>query len=39
VTTVGGSVAVRSGLWVDGHYAHGQSDGDRGFGIALRAGY
>ena len=39
VGTVGGSVAVRSGLWLDGHYAHGRAERDRGFGIALRAGY
>jgi hypothetical protein len=39
VTTVGASVAVRSGLWLDGHYAHGRTGMDRGFGVALRAGY
>jgi hypothetical protein len=39
VSTVGGSVAIRSGMWLDGHYALGRSDMDRGFGIALRAGY
>ena len=39
VTTVGVSVAVRSGLWLDGHYAHGRTGMDRGFGVALRAGY
>lgn len=39
VTTVGTSIAVRSGLWLDGHYAYGQSAMDRGFGVALRAGY
>ncbi len=39
VTTVGASVAVRSGLWLDGYYAHGRDDMGRGMGVALRAGY
>jgi hypothetical protein len=39
VATIGGSVAVRPGFWLDGHYAYGRLDGDRGFGVALRAGY
>jgi hypothetical protein len=32
------SLAVRPGVWIDGHYTQGGLDGDRGFGIALRAG-
>lgn len=39
VATVGGSVSVRRGFWLDGHYASGRADGDRSFGVALRAGY
>jgi len=39
VATVGASVAVRSGLWLDGHYAHGRTGESRRFGVALRAGY
>jgi hypothetical protein len=38
VGTVGVSVALRPGTWLDGHYTQGDLDGDRGFGIALRAG-
>lgn len=32
------SVLVRRGIWIDGHYTQGDIDGDRGFGVALRAG-
>ncbi|MEZ5317217.1 MAG: conjugal transfer protein TraF [Vicinamibacterales bacterium] len=39
VGTVGGSVMLWSGFWLDGHYARSRLDGDRGFGVALRAGY
>jgi hypothetical protein len=39
VGAVGLSVAVRSGLWLDGHYARGQLDEDLEFGVALRAGF
>jgi hypothetical protein len=39
VTTVGASVVVRRNVWLDSHYAYGKPDADRGFGIALRAGY
>jgi hypothetical protein len=39
VGTLGASVAVRSGLWLDGHFARGRQDEDREFGVALRAGF
>lgn len=39
VATVGASLALRRTFWLDGHYTHGQLDADRGFGIALRAGF
>jgi hypothetical protein len=35
---VGASLAVRRGLWLDWQYSQGHLDGDRGFGVALRAG-
>jgi hypothetical protein len=38
VAAAGLSVAVRPGLWLDGHYAQGHDDEDREFGVALRAG-
>jgi hypothetical protein len=38
VGAAGLSVAVRPGLWLDGHYAQGHDDEDREFGVALRAG-
>jgi hypothetical protein len=38
IGTVGGSVMIRRGFWVDGYYTHGRHDEDRGFGMALRAG-
>jgi hypothetical protein len=36
--SVGMSVALRRGLWLDGHYAQGRLDEVREFGVALRAG-
>lgn len=38
VTSVGTSVAVRRGMWIDAHYAKGRQDEEREFGVALRAG-
>ena len=38
IGALGGSVRVRQGLWLDGYVTRGHSAGDRGFGIALRAG-
>ena len=38
IGTVGGSVMIRRGFWVDGYYTQSRHDEDRGFGIALRAG-
>jgi hypothetical protein len=37
-TAVGASLAFRPGLWLDWQYTQGRLDGDRGFGVALRAG-
>ena len=39
VGALGGSVSVRRGFWLDGYYAQGQRGEDRGFGVALRAGF
>jgi hypothetical protein len=39
VGSVGASVAVRPGAWLDGHYTQGRSLGERGFGLAIRAGW
>ncbi|HWB17173.1 MAG TPA: conjugal transfer protein TraF [Vicinamibacterales bacterium] len=39
IGTVGLSVSVRNGLWIDGHYAQGHRDEDREFGVSLRAGF
>ena len=36
---VGLSVRIRPGAWVDGHYTQGRVEADRGFGVALRAGF
>ena len=36
--SAGMSISIRSGVWLDGHYAHGQRVEDREFGAALRAG-
>lgn len=38
VAAVGGSVALRRGLWLDWHYTTGWIDADRGYGVALRVG-
>jgi hypothetical protein len=38
IGALGGSVRLRLGLWLDGYVTRGHSAGDRGFGIALRAG-
>jgi hypothetical protein len=38
VATVGVSVALRASFWLEGYYAQGRFDGDRSFGIGLRAG-
>jgi hypothetical protein len=38
VGSFGVSLALRPGAWIDGHYTRGDLDGDRGFGIAFRAG-
>ena len=35
---VGASLAIRQGFWLDWQYTQGRLDGDRGFGVALRAG-
>lgn len=39
VGTVGASVALRPGTWLDGHLTQGRGQGERGFGLALRAGW
>jgi hypothetical protein len=39
VAVIGASLALRPQLWLDGHYTHGHLDADRGFGVALRAGF
>jgi hypothetical protein len=38
VGSFGLSLALRPGAWIDSHYTQGELDGDRGFGIAFRAG-
>jgi hypothetical protein len=38
VGTLGGSMGIRQGLWIDGYVAFGRSH-DQGFGIALRGGF
>jgi F plasmid transfer operon, TraF, protein len=38
VGALGASLALRKGLWVDAFVTRGGTDGDRGFGLALRAG-
>jgi len=38
VGSMGLSVAVKPGAWIDGHYTRGGIDGDQGFGIAFRVG-
>ena len=39
VGSVGASLALKPGTWLDGHFTQGRSRGERGFGIALRAGW
>ena len=39
VGSVGASLALGRGMWLDGHYSQGRSGEDRQFGAALRAGY
>ena len=39
ITAFGASVAIRPGMWIDGHASLSQHDGDRGFGVAFRSGY
>ena len=39
IASVGGSVAIRPGFWLDGYYTQGRRDEDRGFGFAMRAGF
>ena len=38
IGALGGSVRLRQGFWLDGYVTRGHSRGDRGTGIALRAG-
>jgi hypothetical protein len=39
VGSVGASIALKPGTWLDGHFTHGRARGERGFGFALRAGW
>ncbi len=39
VGSVGVSLAIKPGTWLDGHFPHGRAQGERGFGLALRAGW
>jgi len=39
VGSVGASFALSPGAWLDGHVTHGRANGERGFGLALRAGW
>lgn len=39
VGSVGASIAVRPGMWLDGHMTYARAHGERGFGAALRAGW
>jgi hypothetical protein len=39
IGSVGASLALGRGMWLDGHYSQGRSGEDRQFGAALRAGY
>ena len=39
VGSVGVSIALKPGTWLDGHFTHGRAQGERGFGFALRAGW
>ena len=38
ITALGGSIRIRTGLWVDGYASYSREE-DRGFGVALRAGF
>lgn len=37
--SVGASIAIKPGTWLDGHFTQGRARGERGFGFALRAGW
>jgi hypothetical protein len=39
VGSVGASLALKPGAWLDGHVSHGRAHGERGAGLALRAGW
>lgn len=39
VGSLGASIALKPGTWLDGHMTHGRARGERGFGLALRAGW
>lgn len=39
IGTVGASIAIKPGTWLDGHFTHGRARGEHGFGVALRAGW
>jgi hypothetical protein len=39
VGSVGVSLALKPGAWLDGHMTRGRARGERGFGFALRAGW
>ena len=39
VGSVGASLALTPGTWLDGHFTHGRSRGEQGFGFALRTGW
>ena len=38
IAALGGSLRIRTGLWVDGYASYSREE-DRGFGVALRAGF
>ena len=39
VGSVGASIAIKPGSWLDGHFTYGRARGERGFGFGLRAGW
>jgi hypothetical protein len=39
VGSVGASIALKPGSWLDGHFTQGRARGERGFGFALRTGW
>ncbi len=39
VGSIGASIALKPGAWLDGHLTQGRARGERGFGVALRAGW